>query len=58
MFFLETLPLMLIGMALYRYGFFSGALNRGKMIMWGVDWPNCRWRAHLMDWSDRPSCQF
>ncbi|MEO1221616.1 MAG: DUF418 domain-containing protein [Pseudomonadota bacterium] len=35
MFFLETLPLMLIGMALYRYGFFSGALNRGRMIMWG-----------------------
>ena len=35
LFSLETLPLMLIGMALYRFGFFSGALNRSKMIMWG-----------------------
>lgn len=35
MFFLETFPLMLLGMALYRLGFFSGALNRGKMIAWG-----------------------
>lgn len=35
MFFLETFPLMLLGMALYRLGFFSGALKRGKMIAWG-----------------------
>ena len=35
MFLLETVPLMLIGMALYRFGFFSGAFNRGKMILWG-----------------------
>ena len=35
MFVLETFPLMLLGMALYRFGFFSGALNRSKMIMWG-----------------------
>jgi uncharacterized protein len=31
----ETLPLMLIGIALYRLGFFSGAFNRGKMLLWG-----------------------
>lgn len=32
---IETVPLMLIGMALYRQGFFSGGYNRRKMIMWG-----------------------
>ena len=31
----ETLPLMLIGMALYRFGLFSGALNTGRMLRWG-----------------------
>jgi uncharacterized protein len=31
----ETLPLMLIGMALYRMGFFSGAFNAAKMRLWG-----------------------
>jgi uncharacterized protein len=31
----ETLPLMLIGMALYRMGFFSGALDPHKMRLWG-----------------------
>lgn len=31
----ETLPLMMIGMALYRYGFFSGAFARDKMLRWG-----------------------
>ncbi len=31
----ETLPLMLIGMALYRMGFFSGGFDRGKMLLWG-----------------------
>ncbi len=31
----ETLPLMLIGMALYRFGFFSGAFERGKLVRWG-----------------------
>lgn len=31
----ETLPLMLIGMALYRLGFFSGAFDRAKMLRWG-----------------------
>jgi uncharacterized protein len=31
----ETIPLMLIGMALYRMGFFSGGFARGKMIGWG-----------------------
>ena len=32
---LETLPLMLIGMAIYRLGFFSGGLNAGSMKRWG-----------------------
>ena len=31
----ETLPLMLIGMALYRMGFFSGAFDPAKMRRWG-----------------------
>ncbi|MEM1053331.1 MAG: DUF418 domain-containing protein, partial [Pseudomonadota bacterium] len=34
-FFLETLPLMLLGMALYRLGFFGGMLKRSKMVLWG-----------------------
>lgn len=33
--FLETLPLMLIGMALYRMGLFSGQLNARKQRLWG-----------------------
>lgn len=32
---LETLPLMLIGMALYRYGLFSGGLDPGRQRLWG-----------------------
>lgn len=35
LFGLETLPLMLIGMALYRFGFFSGAFERKKLLQWG-----------------------
>jgi uncharacterized protein len=31
----ETFPLMLLGMALYRLGFFSGAFDRRKMVRWG-----------------------
>ena len=31
----ETLPLMLIGMALYRMGLFSGGLDPAKQRMWG-----------------------
>ena len=31
----ESAPLMLIGMALYRLGFFSGGFSRRKMIGWG-----------------------
>lgn len=31
----ETLPLMLIGVALYRLGFFSGGFERGRMLLWG-----------------------
>lgn len=33
--FSETLSLMLIGMGLYRQGFFSGGFNPSKMKMWG-----------------------
>lgn len=35
LFGLETFPLMLIGVALYRLGFFSGAFARKKMLLWG-----------------------
>jgi uncharacterized protein len=35
LFIFETLPLMLIGMALYRMGFFSGQWDRAKMLRWG-----------------------
>lgn len=31
----ETLPLMLIGVALYRMGFFNGAFDRAKLLRWG-----------------------
>jgi len=31
----ETLPLMLLGMALYRMGFFSGGFDPAKMRLWG-----------------------
>ena len=31
----ETLPLMLIGMALYRMGFFNGGFERAKLLRWG-----------------------
>ncbi|MFN3864272.1 MAG: DUF418 domain-containing protein [Erythrobacter sp.] len=32
---LETIPLMLIGMALYRMGFFTGAFARARLLRWG-----------------------
>lgn len=32
---LESFPLMLLGVALYRMGFFSGAFSSRKMRMWG-----------------------
>ncbi len=35
LFGLETLPLMLIGMALYRFGFFSGGVARERLVLWG-----------------------
>ncbi|MET4132827.1 uncharacterized protein ABIE62_001963 [Porphyrobacter sp. MBR-155] len=35
LFGLETLPLMLIGVALYRLGFFNGAIGRAKLLRWG-----------------------
>jgi len=35
LFIWETLPLMLIGVALYRLGFFSGGFSKRKMIGWG-----------------------
>lgn len=31
----ETIPLMLIGMGLYRYGLFSGAVNGAQLRRWG-----------------------
>ncbi|MXO66574.1 DUF418 domain-containing protein [Altericroceibacterium endophyticum] len=31
----ETIPLLLLGMALYRFGFFSGGLDPMKMRKWG-----------------------
>ena len=31
----ETVPLILLGMALYRLGFFSAALDRARMRRWG-----------------------
>jgi len=34
-FALETFPLMLIGAALYRRGFFSGGIERGVLKKWG-----------------------
>lgn len=34
-FIFETLPLMLMGMGLYRLGFFSGAFDQHKMKLWG-----------------------
>mgnify|MGYP005811312171 FL=1 len=35
LFWLETLPLMLMGMALYRKGLFSGGVDRRKQMIWG-----------------------
>ncbi|WP_258319842.1 DUF418 domain-containing protein [Qipengyuania flava] len=35
MFWFETLPLMLIGMAAYRYGLFDGGLDPGRQRAWG-----------------------
>jgi len=32
---LETVPLILIGMALYRFGLFDGRLDRGRQALWG-----------------------
>ena len=36
LFWFETLPLMLIGMALYRLDFYSGGISRGKLLSWGA----------------------
>ncbi|MFZ9394873.1 MAG: DUF418 domain-containing protein [Erythrobacter sp.] len=35
LFGLETLPLMLVGVALYRYGFFGNGIDRATMVRWG-----------------------
>ncbi|WP_279349577.1 DUF418 domain-containing protein [Erythrobacter litoralis] len=35
LFAFETLPLMLIGMALYRFGLFDGRMDRRKVLLWG-----------------------
>lgn len=32
----ETLPLILIGMALYRWGMFDGRIVRRKQLVWGI----------------------
>ena len=32
----ETLPLMLVGMAMYRTGFFEGYFGRSKLLGWGA----------------------
>lgn len=34
-FLLESVPLMLIGMALYRFGLFDGRLDRRRLLRWG-----------------------
>lgn len=35
----ETLPLIILGMALYRMGFFSGGVDRRKLVLWGwIGW--------------------
>ena len=34
--FFETIPLILIGMALYRYGLFDGRINARKQATWGA----------------------
>jgi uncharacterized protein len=34
--FLQYLPMMLIGAALYRLGFFSGTWSRRRMLQWGM----------------------
>ena len=34
-FFVETSSLILLGMALYRMGFFNGGIERKKMLRWG-----------------------
>lgn len=31
----ETIPLMLIGIALYRFGLFSGGIDRARLRLWG-----------------------
>jgi len=35
LFGLETLPLVLVGIAIYRFGFFDGGVNRESMVRWG-----------------------
>jgi uncharacterized protein len=35
LFGLETFPLMLLGLALFRLGFFTGGLERAAMLRWG-----------------------
>ena len=47
LFGLETLPLMLIGVALYRLGFFNGAIGRAKLLRWGWIGVTAGGLAHL-----------
>jgi uncharacterized protein len=32
----ETLPLLLLGMGLYRLGFFTGAFDRDRLLRWSI----------------------
>lgn len=48
LFWMETLPLMLIGMALFRKGLFSGGLDARKQRLWG--WAGLAVGAALSLW--------
>jgi len=45
---LELLPLMLIGMGLYRLGFFNGGIDPGRMRFWGWIGFIGGWLLHLL----------
>ena len=47
LFGLESLPLMLIGVGLYRLGFFSGGMDPGRMKLWGWIGLVCGATLHL-----------
>lgn len=49
----ETLPLILIGMALQRLGLFAGALPRRQLRRWGMAWLafGAAWTAAILAWT-------